>query len=286
VYTPSRDEKAAILKDQGGGVDVTGINLVVLAVIQGITEFLPISSSAHLILVPVFTDWPDQGPMIDVAVHVGTLGAVLLYFRRDVWAMLQGLVRRGNNAHAPGTRLMFQVIVATVPVVIAGAALSLYGLEMLRSPALIGWTMLGFGLLLYAADTLNMTIRTVQHMTFFHALFIGVAQVLALVPGTSRAGITMTAARALGYERADAARFSMLLSMPTILAAGVLVGYKLYGVGDMELGLAAMIAAGLSFVAALATIGAMMAWLKRASFTPFVVYRVALGGYLLWWAYF
>ena len=129
------------------------------------------------------------------------------------------------------------------------------------------------------------TIRTTEPLTAGHALINGVCQVLALIPGTSRAGITMTAARALGYERIDAARFSMLLSMPTILAAGALVGYKLYDAGDMELSLAAGLAAGLAFITALATIGAMMAWLKRASFTPFVIYRVALGGYLLWWAY-
>lgn len=264
---------------------MTGINLVVLALIQGITEFLPISSSAHLILVPVFTDWPDQGPMIDVAVHLGTLGAVLVYFRRDVWAMVSGIRRLGDSAQAPGARLILHVVIATIPVVIAGAALSQFGLSFLRSPTLIGWTMLGFGLLLYAADRLNMTIRTVEHMTLAHALIIGAAQVLALIPGTSRAGITMTAARALGYERAAAARFSMLLSIPTIFAAGTLIGYKLYAAGDMELSAAAGIAAGLAFVTALATIGAMMAWLRRASFTPFVVYRVALGGGLLWWAY-
>jgi undecaprenyl-diphosphatase len=264
---------------------VTGINLVVLAVIQGITEFLPISSSAHLILVPVFTDWPDQGPMIDVAVHVGTLGAVLLYFRRDIWAMIRGILRPGDSASGPGAKLAFHVIVATIPVVIAGAALSYFAIDIPRSPTVIGWTMLGFGLLLYAADRLNMTIRTVKHMTFAHALIIGVSQVLALVPGTSRAGITMTAARALGYERADTARFSMLLSIPTIIAAGSLIGFKLYRAGDIALSQTAAIAAALSFIAALATIGAMMAWLRRANFTPFVVYRVALGGYLLWWAY-
>ncbi len=265
---------------------MTGINLVVLALIQGITEFLPISSSAHLILLKYVSGWPDQGPTMDVAVHVGALGAVLLYFRRDVWAMISGIPLLTDMDRVPGAKLVFHVVIATVPVVIAGAALSSAGLlEGLRSPALIGWTMLGFGLLLYATDRLNMTIRAIEHMTAAHALFIGVAQVLALVPGTSRAGITMTAARALGYERADAARFSMLLSVPTILAAGTLIGYKLYGVGDMELSLAAAIAAGLAFVSALAAIGLMMAWLRRASFTPFVVYRVVLGGYLLWWAY-
>ncbi len=266
---------------------MTGINLVVLALIQGITEFLPISSSAHLILVPVFTDWPDQGPTIDVAVHVGTLGAVMLYFRRDVAAMVKGIPRLGDDTAAPGARMMIHVVIATIPVVIAGAALSSAGLlEGLRSPALIGGTMLGFGLLLYAVDRLSMTIRTIEHMTIIHALIIGVAQILALIPGTSRAGITMTAARALGYERFDAARFSMLLSMPTILAAGALIGYKLYAAGDAQLGLDAALAASLAFVSALAAIGLMMAWLRRSSFTPFVIYRVALGGYLLWWAYY
>ena len=265
---------------------MTGINLVVLALIQGITEFLPVSSSAHLILVPVFTDWADQGPMIDVALHVGTLGAVLVYFHRDVWAMLRGISKLEDSDRFPGARLVFHVFIATIPVVIAGAAFSMYGLDILRSPELIGWTMLGFGLLLYAADRLNMTIRTIEHLTAGHALIIGACQVLALIPGTSRAGITMTAARALGYERADAARFSMLLSMPTILAAGSLIGYKLYRSGDMALGIDAAIAAGLAFITAFAAIGLMMAWLKRASFTPFVIYRVALGGYLLWWVYF
>ena len=265
---------------------MTGINLVVLALIQGITEFLPISSSAHLILVPVFTDWPDQGPTIDVALHVGTLGAVLVYFHRDVWAMFRGISKLEDSDRVPGAKLILHVVIATIPVVIAGAALSLAGLlEGLRSPALIGWTMLGFGLLLYAADRLNMTIRTIEHMTYIHALIIGASQVLALIPGTSRAGITMTAARALGYERAEAARFSLLLSMPTIFAAGSLIGYRLYRAGDMELGLDAVIAAGLAFITALAAIGLMMSWVKRANFTPFVVYRVVLGGGLLWWAY-
>ena len=265
---------------------MTGINLVVLALIQGITEFLPISSSAHLILLKYVTGWPDQGPVMDVAVHVGTLGAVMLYYRGEVWAMLRAIPKLGDAATVPGARLLLHLVVATIPVVLAGTALSMYGLEWLRSPALIGWTMLGFGLLLYAADRFNMTIRAVEHMTIAHALIIGFAQVLALIPGTSRAGITMTAARALGYERTEAARFSMLLSMPTILAAGALIGYKLYRSGDMALGIDAAIAAGLAFITAFAAIGLMMAWLKRASFTPFVVYRVALGGYLLWWAYF
>ena len=264
---------------------MTGLQLAVLALVQGITEFLPISSSAHLILVPVFTGWPDQGPMIDVAVHIGTLGAVTVYFRRDLWRMISGLGRLGANDSDPGLRLLLQVTVATIPVVVAGAALAAIGLSFLRSPVLIGWTMLGFGVLLYVADRANMTIRRIEHMTLAHALFIGVAQALALVPGTSRAGITMTAARALGYERTEAARFSMLLSIPTIIAAGGLLGYTLWGAGEWALTTEAATAAVLAFAAALVTLRLMMAWLERASFTPFVVYRVVLGGYLLWLAY-
>ena len=268
---------------------MTGLQLAVLALIQGITEFLPISSSAHLILVPVFTGWPDQGPMMDVAVHVGTLGAVIVYFRRDVWHMISGLGSLGRNDRDrdrdPGLRLAFHVVVATIPVVVAGAALASIGLSVLRSPVLIGWTMAGFGVLLYVADRSNMTIRKIEHMTLAHALFIGVAQAVALIPGTSRAGITMTAARALGYERTESARFSMLLSIPTIIAAGGLIGYKLHGVGDLALTTQAGAAAILAFAAALGTVWLMMAWLERSSFTPFVLYRVALGGYLLWLAY-
>ena len=270
-----------------GEAGVTVLQLVVLALVQGITEFLPISSSAHLILVPVFADWPDQGPMIDVAMHVGTLGAAMVYFRRDLWLMISGLGRLGGRRHDPGARLLLHVVVATIPVVIAGAVLvASIGLDFLRSPALIGWTMLGFGLLLYAADRLNMTIRRIEHLTLAHALFIGVAQALALIPGTSRAGITMTAARALGYERGESARFSMLLAMPAIVGAGSLVGYELYRLGDLALTADAAIAALLAFVTAICAIGLMMAWLRRSSFTPFVLYRVALGGFLLWWDYY
>ncbi len=264
---------------------MTGLQLAVLALVQGITEFLPISSSAHLILVPMFTGWPDQGPIIDVAVHVGTLGAVIVYFRRDVWQMISGLGSLGRNDRDPGLRLAFHVVVATIPVVIAGAALASFDLSILRSPVLIGWTMAGFGVLLYVADRANMTIRKIEHMTLAHALFIGVAQTLALIPGTSRAGITMTAARVLGYERTESARFSMLLSIPTIIAAGGLMGYKLHGAGDLALTTQAAAAAILAFAAALGTVWLMMAWLERSSFTPFVIYRVALGGYLLWLAY-
>ncbi|SDG55174.1 undecaprenyl-diphosphate phosphatase [Roseospirillum parvum] len=261
------------------------LQIVVLAVVQGITEFLPISSSGHLILVPVAFDWPDQGVLLDVAVHVGTLVAVMIYFWRDVGAMLAGLGRLLRGKFDPGARLAAMVVLGTLPVVGAGLALKDMIGDDLRSLTVIGWTTLGFGIALWLADRAGMTVRRVDHLTWRDALLIGLAQCLALVPGTSRAGITMTAARVLGYERADSARFSMLLSIPTILAAGTLAGLEVQASGDLQLSHDMILAGALSCLVALAAIALMMAWLKHAGFTPFVLYRIALGSLLLWIAY-
>ncbi len=265
---------------------MTLLHITILALIQGITEFLPISSQAHLILVPVLAGWQDQGLIIDVAVHVGTLGAVALYFRRDLRLMLVAVGRLIIGQSGPGTKLVVNLAVATVPVLVAGYLVQRYAEGSLRSAALIGWTTLGFGVLLYAADRLSLTIRRIEHMKLGAALAIGLAQALALVPGTSRSGITMTAARLSGFERTEAARFSMLLSIPVILGAGVLSGLELYGVADARLTAAAAAAAALAFGAALAAIAFLMRWLRSATFTPFVVYRVLLGIGLLVWVYF
>lgn len=261
------------------------LHLVVLAVVQGITEFLPISSSGHLVLVPIFMDWPDQGLMMDVAVHVGTLFAVMLYLYKDVWLMISGLGQLAKGRSSPGLRMIGLLILGTIPVVVAGYALRTYWPGMFRSIEVIAWTTLGFGILLYIADKVGMTVRRIEHLGVFDVLLIGLSQCLALIPGTSRSGITMTAARFIGMERPDAARFSMLLSIPVIIAAGTLSGWDLYQTGDFALAYDALIAAGLAFVSALIAIAIMMAWLRRASFTPFVIYRIFLGGALLVVAY-
>ncbi len=259
------------------------LQLVVLAVVQGITEFLPISSSGHLVLVPLLTDWPDQGLLMDVAVHVGSLGAVVAYLWRDMAAMTKAAVDwRGPGLMAePARRMIVLVVVATLPVVAAGLALSLIGTEGLRRMDVIAWAMILGGLLLYAVDQRCRADRDLARMGIGGALLIGSAQILALIPGTSRAGITMTAARWLGYDRTEAARFSMLLSIPTILAAGALMSRELYRMGELAMTRDAAVGAGLAFVAAFVAIVLMMRWLKRASFTPFVVYRVGLGVVLL-----
>jgi len=261
------------------------LHLAILALVQGITEFLPISSSGHLVLVPYAMQWQDQGLMLDVAVHVGTLGAVMVYAWREIGMMLTGFWKLLRGRVDQGTRLMLQVILGSIPVVIAGYVIAKYAGGMLRSVEIIGWTTLGFGLLLGLADRIGMTVRRLEHMSYSGALAIGMAQVLALIPGTSRSGITMTMARFLGFERADAARFSLLLSIPAIAGAGTLTGIDLWQSGDISLTRDVLVAIGLSFASALIAITLMMAWLKHAGFMPFVVYRVLLGILLLYLVY-
>ncbi|GAB6052711.1 undecaprenyl-diphosphate phosphatase [Magnetospira thiophila] len=264
---------------------MTLLQLIVIALVQGITEFLPISSSGHLILVPVVTGWPDQGLMMDVSVHMGTLLAVMLYFWRDVWAMIVGLGGLLVGRMDAGARLALLVVVATIPVIVAGFLAKDFVETQLRSIEVIGWATLGFGIVIYIADKMGMTMRKLEHLGWSDSVIIGLSQCLALIPGTSRSGITMAAARALGMERPDAARFSMLISLPTILGAGVLEGKDLIESGNAQLSLDVLLAVGFTFGSALLAIWGLMAWLQRATFTPFVIYRILLGVVLLAVAY-
>lgn len=262
-------------------------HLFVLAVIQGITEFLPVSSSGHLILLPQLTGIEDQGQAIDVAVHVGTLGAVILYFWRDVKLALSGLpdVLRGRFDSA-GAKLAFLLVVATVPVIFAGLALKITGLdEALRSIKVIGWTMLVFGLVLYWFDQKGPSHKTAADWSTGDAIKLGLWQAIALVPGTSRSGITITGARAMGYTRADGARIAMLMSIPTIIASGALLGAEVASTANWQVARDGAIGAAFAFVAALAALSIMMRLLRSVSFTPYVIYRVFLGLILLWIAY-
>jgi len=262
------------------------MHIVILALVQGFTEFLPISSSGHLVLVPVFLGWPDQGVIMDVAVHVGTLGAVMAYLWRDIVRMLNGLWRvvKGKGVD-DGAKLAFFLVLATLPVIGVGYWMHKTMPGGIRSIEVIGWATLVFGVVLWATDRFGLTVRRMEHLKIFDVMVIGISQCVALIPGTSRSGITMAAGRLLGMERPDCARFSMLLSIPTIMGAGTLKGLELYKSGDLAQMHSAISAAALSFVAALIAIAVMMAWLKRASFTPFVIYRVVLGPFLIAVAY-
>lgn len=261
--------------------------LILIAVIQGLTEFLPISSSGHLILLPNLTGLADQGNVIDVAVHVGTLFAVILFFWSDVKIALAGTGRliRGRVDTA-GAFLALCLAIATVPVVLVGLVLHMTGLsDALRSITVIGWAMLIFGVYLYWADQNGAQDRTADKWSIKHAAIMGLWQAVALIPGTSRSGITISAARQLGYARHDAAKLAMLMSIPTILASGVVQGADIALNGNIAAARDGAIAAGFAFVAALLALGLMMKLLRTVSFTPYVIYRVALGLVLLWIAY-
>jgi undecaprenyl-diphosphatase len=262
------------------------LHLALLALVQGVTEFLPISSSGHLVLVPWLVGWEDQGVTLDVAVHVGTLGAVMVYLWRDVRDIFTGLWRmlKGKGVN-DGARLSFYLVLGTLPVIGAGYWMHSTMPEGIRSIEIIGWATLGFGIVLWITDSLGVTLRRIEHIGLSDVFIIGIAQCLALIPGTSRSGITMSAGRLLGMERIDCARFSMLLSIPAIVGAGVLKGLDLYKSGNVLEINTALTGAGLSFISALIAIALMMAWLRRASFTPFVLYRIVLGGALLALAY-
>lgn len=263
------------------------LQLILVALIQGITEFLPISSSGHLILLPGLTGFEDQGQFIDVAVHVGTLGAVVLYFWADV---RRGLVGLGPLARRqmddPGARLALNLIVATIPAILFGLVLKLSGAsDAMRSITVIGWTMLLFGLLLWWMDQKGPQQRVTEDWSLRQAVILGLWQAIALIPGTSRSGICITGARQLGYRREDAARIAMLMSIPTILASATLLGVDALATANTEDFRGGAIAAALSFVAAMAALSLMMRLLKSTSYTPYVIYRVILGVILLAIAY-
>lgn len=261
--------------------------LVLVALVQGITEFLPISSSGHLVLLPALTGHVDQGLLIDVAAHVGTLGAVVLFFWADVRTALAGIpsLLRGR-VHDEGAWLTLCLAIATVPVIIAGFILKVTGLsDVMRSVALIGWTTIIFGLLLYYFDKRGAEERAAPEWTLKHALIMGLWQMLALVPGVSRSGITITGGRALGYARTDAAKLSMLMSIPTIVASAALLSLDLIAAPSEAVIRDAAVVALFSLVSALLALKLMFRLLQSVSFTPYVVYRMILGTGLLIWAY-
>ena len=263
------------------------LHLILVAIVQGITEFLPISSSGHLILLPNLTGLEDQGQVIDVAVHVGTLGAVILYFRAEVSRAFKGFLRMFTGRFdGPDTKLALLLILATIPVILAGLIFKVFGIDdALRSVKVIAWTTLVFGLVLWTADRFGRVTKTSDDWTMKDAAIMGLWQVLALIPGTSRSGITITGARQLGYAREDAARLAMLMSIPTIVASGALLGLEVASTLDATAARDGAIAAVFAFVAALGALHFMMRLLKSVSFTPYVIYRIILGLVLLVFSY-
>jgi undecaprenyl-diphosphatase len=259
------------------------IQIVILALLQGLTEFLPISSSAHLILFPTLSGWEDQGLAFDVAVHVGTLSAVVWYFRGELVVMLRdwfaSIVQRRRVGDS---NLAWAVGFGTIPVGLAGLLFKDVVETSLRSPLVIAVATVVFGLLLWWADAQAKRVRDEHSIGWRDVVIIGVAQALALIPGTSRSGITMTAGLMVGLDRAAAARFSFLLSIPVILLAG--------GLNTIELArsplpvdwTSLLLGAALSALSAYLCIHLFLKALERIGMFPFVLYRLALGAVLLW----
>ena len=283
---------------------MTFVQMLIIAIVQGITEFLPISSSGHLILVSVFTGFEDQGPMIDIAVHVGSLLAIMVYFFKDVVGLARGgFATVGIGADDAQTRewrnLFFWIVLGTIPAVIFGLAIKsgalngvvsgIFGIDIIegdllasiRFTDLIAFNLIAYGILLGLADHFGKEEKTFEQMTWRDGLIVGLAQALALVPGTSRSGVTMTAARFLGYGRFEAARFSFLLSIPAVAGAGVLIVPDLLE-ADGALLVEALITGAMTFFAAFLTMAFLMNFLKRASMMVFVIYRIAMGCALLY----
>jgi undecaprenyl-diphosphatase len=262
---------------------VSFLHLFVLSVVQGITEFLPISSSGHLALVPLLTNWADQGLALDIATHVGTLFAVLIYFRSDIFFMLRSVFGKGDAAEVTqGRQMTCHLIIGSIPAVLAGAAIYFLLDIDLRSLLMIAVMTLFFGAVLGFADWFFKGKRTLRNMNSWDALFIGIFQIFALFPGTSRSGVTMTAGLLRGLDRRASAHFSMLLSIPVIAGAGLALSTKVMAVEEFTIGVDALIAAGAAFMVAYLVIKLLMNWISKIGYMPFVIYRLFLGVFLLW----
>ena len=258
-------------------------HIIWLALVQGLTEFLPVSSSAHLILVPRLLEWPEQGLAFDVAVHLGTLIAVIAYFRRDIvtlfFAWISSITQRAMTAEA---RLAWGVILGTIPAGLVGFAFKDVIEVHLRSPLVIAVTTIVFGLLLWLADRRSRLVRDEYTLSWQDFLVIGGAQAMALIPGTSRSGITITAGLLLGLTREAAARYSFLLSIPIIVLSGLGVTGDLLSSPDSVDWTTLILGTSIAAVSAFVCIHYFLAFINRMGMTPFVIYRLLLGALLLW----
>ena len=262
---------------------MTGLQIIVLAIVQGLTEFLPISSSGHLVLVPYLVEWTDQGLAFDVAVHFGSLVAVCAFFREDILGLLRGAGQiLGGDIQMPQANMALAIGLGTIPAAAAGLFLASWIEANLRDPSVIVYTLSGYGILMALADRYGKSDRIIAGVRIRDALMIGCAQALSLVPGTSRSGVTITAARLLGFKRQDAARFSFLLSAPVILLATLYKGFELItgapAVPWGQLALGALISAVVAYL----SIEFFMRFVSRIGLAPFAIYRIVLAAVILY----
>ena len=244
---------------------LSSLEILILSAIQGISEFLPVSSVAHFVLISKYYVFTNQNLLIDICLHLGSLLAIVLYFRNDLFHFIKN------------KNFLIKILIATIPIVPVGYILYQTGIiNQLRSLETIGWMSLIFGIFLYIADKKKTTKNINENFSTTSAIFIGLLQVLALVPGVSRAGITITSGRLLGFNRFDSAKISFFLSIPALLAASVLGIYNIYKVGSTELNFLAIIAVIFSFIFSYLTIAIFLNFIKKFTLTIFVIYRIIL----------
>ncbi|MGH6892496.1 MAG: undecaprenyl-diphosphate phosphatase [Dongiaceae bacterium] len=261
------------------------IDILVLAIVQGVTEFLPVGSSGHLLVVPQLYCWGQQTPILELAALSGVLLAALLYFSGDLIGMLQAFLKLLQGKRDGRARIIGLLLVAAMPYLGVAFLVERYVGDSWRSPLVAGSALVGFGLLLYGADRLGLTVRRVEHMTFGQAMMIGAFQCFAVIPGAGGTGMTMTAGRLLGFERPDAVRFSFLLAIPILTAICAYKGWLLFQTGAAIDFQPAGLALGLSAVAGFPAIAFLIYWVRRAGLVPFVLYRVGFGLYVLYLFY-
>jgi len=253
---------------------LSSIEILILAAIQGISEFLPVSSAAHLVLISKYYAFNNQNLLIDICLHLGSLIAIIFYFRKDLLNFIK------NKA------FLIKIIIGTIPIIPAGYIVYQTGLiNHLRSLEIIGWTSLIFGILLYVSDKIKITKKIDKEFSNKAAIFIGLFQVLALIPGVSRSGITITSGRLLGFNRFDSAKISFFLSIPTLTAASLLGIYNIYKQDSAELNFLAIVAVLFSFIFSYFTITLFLNYIKKFSLNIFIIYRILLSLVLLFIIY-
>jgi len=249
---------------------LSSVEILILAAIQGISEFLPVSSVAHLVLVSKYYAFTNQSLLIDICLHLGSLIAIILYFRNDLFNFIKN------------RNFLTKILVGTIPIIPVGYILYQTGLiEQLRNIEVIGWMSLVFGILLYVSDRSKVTKKIDTEFTNKSALLIGLFQVLALIPGVSRSGITITSGRMLGFNRFDSAKISFFLSIPTLFAASAIGIYNVYKEGSAELNFLAIIAVIFSFIFSYLTIALFFNFIKKFSLNIFIIYRIILSLFIL-----
>ena len=254
------------------------IHLILLGFIQGITEFLPVSSSAHLILVPHVMGWRDQGIVYDIAAHFGSLFAVILYFRKDLFNVIQPWIKQPfSYSKDSGQKWLLYLMIATIPIAIIGVSVYGYVAVYFRNPLIIAFASILFGLLLWWSDIACQHYKTFEQVNFRSALLFGLAQILALIPGTSRSGITMTAGLMMGFDRNSAARFSFLMAVPVILLAGGHEAFRYFMGNATTDWYAFFVVAFVSAISAWLAIHLFLKFIQSTGMFPYVVYRVLLG---------